>query len=165
MALAVAAPGQGNRLVIRRNVAVGGRSDFMAIFDPVERCASCGDHMRFKIHGVSLCCLQEVARVNGLAGRLRGHVEDAVTGSRNIDEDVAGADTVEDCRRGEVLAVDDSGGAADRANLIERLHGTVIVAAADAGETAAAIQLPVPEGKFGNSVSFVAAIDGFNAGE
>jgi hypothetical protein len=63
-----------------------------------------------------------------------------------------------------VLTVNSSITIADGAGLIERLHGPVVVASAEAGEAAAVVQFLVPEGKVGETMLFAAAIDGFDPG-
>jgi hypothetical protein len=83
---------------------------------------------------------------------MRRHFKKPVVGSRHVDEDVAGADAVENRGRGELRCIDNGRRASDGAGLIERLHGAVIVAAADSREAAAAIEFLIPEGKVGETV-------------
>ena len=96
--------------------------------------------------------LEKIACHGRIGGGLRGHVEDPVVGSRNVDEDMSGANAVENSGCGEVSRINNGGRAANGADLIERHHRAMIVAAANSGEAAAAIQLLVPEGKFGDAV-------------
>ena len=74
-------------------------------------------HVRFEFTASPCAVCKRVAGVRNLGGGLRRHVEKPVAGSRKVNEDVAGANAVEDRGRGELRGVDDGGRAADGADL------------------------------------------------
>ena len=143
----------------------GGWRDILAVFNPMQ-CSACGSgYVGGKLKLIARRRTQHVSRMDDARVRMRRHFEKPVVGSCHIDKNVTGADAVENRGRGELRCVHNSRRAADGAGLIERLHGAVIVAAADSCEPAAAIEFLIPEGKLGDAVLFVAAVHGFNAGE
>ena len=89
--------------------------------------------MQIEAHSVAFRCGQRIPHVSDLILALRAGLEHPVMRSGQVNEGVAGADSIKNGGNRELGGIHHRSWAAHCAGLIERLHRPVIVASSNAG--------------------------------
>jgi hypothetical protein len=114
MTLAITGPEERNRFVGCIDASITGSGiDFVPILDPAHPSARCASHLRLESHFVAPRRVERISRVSRSTSGAGAHLDNPLPRSCEVNENVAGADTIQDGGRGQIDCLNDGGRISD----------------------------------------------------